>query len=152
MGEFLLFWMDNPPDPDIEFLRWQAFREVMANWVLGAVLVATAIILLCYFIHASRRKIRSASDLFAAYTPMYWLWLAVLPGIVVFLIYWLDYSKIFHDSPISYMSGAVVVSLWTTFLTLVVSYLLMLMPGVTPAKFRYRPYWLLYRSKGARVD
>ncbi len=152
MGEFLLFWMDNPPDPDIEFLRWQGFREVMANWVLGAVLVATAIILCCYIIHVSRRMIRTASDLFAAYTPMYWLCLAILPGIVVFAIYARDYSKIFSGSPISYMSGAVVVALWTTFLTLFVAYLLMLLPGVTPAKFRYRPYWLFYRSKGARVD
>ncbi len=146
--------MNHPPDPDIEFLHWQAFRKMMANWVLGAVLIAIAVILCCYSIHAARRKIRTASDLFAAYTPMYWLWLAVLPGVAVFLAYRHEYPKIFAESPISYLSGAVVVGLLTTFLTFLVSYLLMLIPGVTPAKFRYRPYGLFfsYCNKGARDD
>lgn len=152
MGDYLLPWMDFPPDPNIDLKRWLAFRQVMANWLLVAVLVTMVGILIAYAVHARRKKIHAPSDLFASYTPMYWLALAVVPGVVIFFIYKRDYGRIFNTSPISYMSGAVGVALWTILLTILLAYLTMLFPHVTPPKFRYRPYWFIFRSKGARVE
>jgi hypothetical protein len=45
---------------------------------------------------------------------------------------------------VSWITGAVNVGLWAAFLTLAVTYIGMCVPGITPAKFRYRPLWFFY--------
>jgi hypothetical protein len=145
MGQILLFWRVYPPDPNIDYIRWTGFCEAMAGWMVMGVLLATALIIGCYWLHAQRKKIRQPEDVFAPYTPMRWLWLACLPSIALFGIYANEYEKLFRNATMPFMTGAVGVGLEAGFLTFILAYLLMWIPGITPAKYRYRPRWLIYR-------
>lgn len=149
MGKVLLFWMSFPGS-DIDYVTWNEFRDMMAGWVMVCLLLTTAAIVGLYWNSARRKKIHTPADLFKPYTPMRWLWLAFVPVVLVFIVYAVEYRKLFSGAQVSYMSGAVAVGLWAGFLTLLLAYLLMLIPQITPAKFRYRPLWLFYRKKGVR--
>lgn len=149
MGKVLLFWM-GPPGP-IDYVTWNGFRDMVAGWVVGLLLLTTAAIVGLYMWSVRRKKIHTPDDLFKPYTPMRWLWLAFFPVVVVFIVYVVEYRKLFSGARVSYMSGAVAVGLWAGFLTFLLAYLLMLIPQITPAKFRYRPLWLFYHKKGART-
>lgn len=148
MGKVLLFWM-GPPGP-IDYVTWNGFRDMVAGWVVGLLLLTTAAIVGLYMWSVRRKKIHTPDDLFKPYTPMRWLWLALVPVVVVFIVYAVEYRKLFSGARVSYMSGAVAVGLWAGFLTFLLAYLLMLIPQITPDKFRYRPLWLFYRKKGVR--
>ncbi len=139
MGQ-LLFWMNNPPAPGIPLPDWHQFRSSMAGLIIACVLLTVIVIVTTYAIHARRKRIRRPADLFAAYTPMWWLAWSLLPGIAVFGLYIKFYYDTFPPQAKAFaMGGATQVGLWTVVLTFTIAYLLILFPGLTPGKFRYRP-------------
>lgn len=150
MCRVFLFWMIYPRDPNIDYAVWAGFCDAMASWVMMGSVLTTGVIVGLYIWSARRKKIRTPQDLFAPYTPMYWLGLVLVPAVVVFIVYAIEYRSLFSGAAISYMAGAVPVGVETGILTFLLSYPLMWIPGITPAKYRYRPLWLFCRKKGAR--
>lgn len=150
MCKVVLFWMVFPDDPTLPADQWSGFCNDMAGWVVGCLLLATAVIIGLYTWTARRKKIRRPRDLFAAYTPMYWLWLVWVPALVVFIVYATEYQRLFRDAVVSYMAGAVPIGLETALLTFGLAYFLMWIPGITPVKYRHRPRWILDSRRGIR--
>src|SRR5262245_21032507 len=140
MDKLLLFWMATPPDPKMDYLLWIGFRQDMSGWFLGIVLVVVAIITLSYCWMSRRLKIRNPGDPFRPFTPMGLLGLAAVPGIFMWILYGIRYTKIFPDARISFMSGAPI-AVWAVFLTYLMAQLLIWLPGITPPKYRYHPRW-----------
>lgn len=150
MDKILLFWMINPPHPEMEMETWGPFRASMSGWLVASVLVAVAAIGVLYYLHSRRLKIHAPRDLFGAYTPLRWLWLVLLPGLMLFMAYRHGYVVSFPDAPTSFMGGAVGLAAWGTLLALILSILVMAFPRMTPAKFRYRPLAVVYKRRAAR--
>jgi len=155
IGKIFLFllWMRYPPNPNIDYQEWLNFRQTLVVWIIWCSLLFTALIVGLYWWSARRRKIRSPDDLFVRYKPMYWLLLAFVPMIAVFVVYILEFQKLLDPAYVlvtSYIARAVIVGLWAGFLTFVLAYFLMWVRGLTPPKFLYRPRWLIYYRKGLR--
>jgi cobalamin synthase len=149
MYKMLLFWMVFPDDQTLPMDQWYGFCNTMAGWVVICFLLATAVIIGLYTWTAHRKKIRRPRDLFAHYTPLHWLWLTWVPALIVFIVYAMEYQRLFRDAIVSYMAGAVWIGLETALLTFVLAYLLIMwIPRITPAKYRYRPRWMLYNRRG----
>jgi hypothetical protein len=149
MGGFF-FWMGDPPVQDILALSWTNYVNSMgaiALMVTGTTILAIGGL---YFLTASRRKVFEPADLFAPYTPMYWLLLSILPVLAVGGVAGWTYEDALNSS-VGQASTSLQMGLWSGLVTLAFSYALMLFPGITPAKFRYRPWWLFYRNKGVKA-
>ena len=151
-ARIICFWMRNPTHQDMDYANWVSFREVVAWWVVVVWGVATAIIVGLYILWARSRKIRTPSSLFLPYAPLQTLWLAIIPAVVLFFV-----CRGLHDEIVGLswhalaMGPAVKCALWGGFLVLVSSYAFMLMPGVTPAIYRYRPIAWMLRGRVRRA-
>ena len=150
MCKLVLPWMVDPPDPNVDYVIWSGFCNALAGWLLGLSLVTIAVIIALYVRSARRKKICRPRDSFAPFTPMYWLWLALAPAVLIFIIYAIGYRSRFSHAGILDMGGAVGPAIVAGALSFLLAYLLMCIPGITPAKYRYRPRWLFYRNRGAR--
>jgi len=145
-------WLKEAPDQvGMTKLAWDSFVESMAVWALASFVVATGVIIGIYALHASNRRIHKWQDTFKHYWPADWLFLAAAPAAFMFWRYWSSFTDVFPRTPISAMGGALGVGMWTGFVTLVVSWVLICAPGVTPAKFRYRPLRVIYGKRGRLV-
>jgi|ERR1039458_3091752 uncharacterized BrkB/YihY/UPF0761 family membrane protein len=151
MGK-ILFWLSTQPDPNISGDLWTDFQNDFALYLLfGAALTIVATAGLYH--HSARKKlIRAAGDPFGKYTPMRWLWLALVPALVVSFLGWWQFHKRFPDAEVGFEGGAALVGLCCGALALLISFLLMLAPGITPPKFKYRPVgaFIAPRRQGAR--
>lgn len=145
MDKLLLFWMNNPPHPEMEMESWGPFRASMAAWLVLMVLLAVGMFSVFYYIHSRRLKIHSPADVFRPYTPLRWLRLTLIPGVVLFLVYRANYLQCFPDAPVSFMGHAAGLAIWGMFQSFALSVLVMALPRMTPAKFRYRPFAISYR-------
>lgn len=150
MDKLLLFWMINPPHPEMEVEAWGPFRASMAGWLVLMVLLVVGMIGVLYYVSSRRLKIHIPADVFRPYTPLKWLWLTLVSGVVLFLVYRHNYLVSFPDAPASFMGRAVGLALWGMFLTFLLSVLVMASPRMTPAKFRYRPFAIVYRRRRAQ--
>lgn len=150
MDKILLFWMINPPHPEMDVVTWGSFRASMAGWLMAAVLAAVGVIGVLYHFHSLRLKVHAPRDVFGPYKPLRWLWLVLVPAVILFIAYRHGYLVSFPDAPTSYMGRAGALAAWGTLLVLVVSVLGMAFPRMTPAKFRYRPLAVVYRRRSAR--
>ena len=150
MGK-VFFWMTESPDPcQIVTQTWNAFLDSMAAASVGVIVVITLLIVILYAGSAKRRRIHTPDDLFAAYTPMYWLLLAVVAAVVAGCTCAWQYHDLLPPESGGQISTSISIGVWTGLWTFVLGYLAILIPGITPAKFRYRPLWLFYHGKGAR--
>lgn len=150
MDKILLFWMINPPHPEMEVETWGPFRASMAGWLAVSVAVTIGAIAVLYYLHSRRLKVHSPKDLFGPYMPLRWLWLVLVPCVVLFMAYRHGYLVSFPDAPTSYMGRAVGLAAWGVLLAFVFSVLVMAFPRMTPAKFRYRPLAVVYKRRTAR--
>ena len=146
----LLFWQWSPPDPDMAVTLWRTFLDDMAGWLVGCVALGVVLISVCYSVHARRKPIRQADDVFASYTPMAWLAVAVVPAAVLFVAYWSEFDRLFSQTRVSWVGGAVALAVAGGLATLVLSYAAMWLPLITPRKFRYRPRAFLMRQRPLR--
>jgi heme/copper-type cytochrome/quinol oxidase subunit 2 len=152
MGKILLPWLSTQPDPNISGDLWTDFQNDFALYLLvGAVvtIVATAAL---YRYSARRKLIRAAGDPFGGYTPMRWLWLAVMPAVGVSILGWWQFGKRFPDAEADFAGSAALVGLICGALALLFSFLSMLSPEITPPKFKYRPVgaFIALRRRWAR--
>lgn len=154
MGRIVLFWLGLPPDPTIPYRQWLGFKDMIAGWILGAVILISVVILMFYWRSARRLKISNDRplELFQPYRPLLWLWLSGIPIMLIGILFCYYYTDYFGASVIVIGYG-IVAGLWAGLLTFMLSYTLLTLPvlGITPAKFKYRPLWLVYRHRGRRV-
>jgi hypothetical protein len=148
----MFFWMQNPPDTvNILGERWSEYLDTMASACLFVVIVFVVLTLLLYSSSAARKKIRLPADVFAPYTPIYWLCLSIPAGILMAVICVWTFADMLGDKAGGIAHTAATLALWAFVWTLLLSYLGILIPGITPPKFRYRPLWLFYWKKGVRT-
>lgn len=147
----IFFWMQVPPDGNILGENWDQYLNTMAAIYLLVVLLAVVATVLIYRAAAASKKIHVPDDVFAPYTPIYWLCLSVPAGIAMAIICVWTYGKTFGEQAGGMEYTAATLGWWTFLTCLVLGYLGILIPGITPAKFRYRPLWLLCRKWGVRT-
>jgi hypothetical protein len=153
MMDTVLFFLDSF-DNQVPLDNWQRFVDAIGLVVVITVLFSTAVIAILYYWAALRRKVVTPSDLFSPYKPMYWLLLCILAGLVASVISAFQYEPILGPEGITGMGEFVVsaqIGLYTTALVFVLAYLGILLPALTPSKFRYRPLWLFVKTRGARM-
>jgi|GEM_PF-1208141 len=151
LAEILLFWLTEQPDPDgsrMSYSAWKAFIDSMSGWLLAAVLLGTATIVMAYAIHARSRRIHAPQDLFASFVPLNWLFLSVIPAIVLGYRYYSLFETTFPLTAFRPTLTALEVAAWTCLLTFVLSHLIVMLPGITPSRYRYRPLWFVMRHAG----
>ncbi len=142
---FPLAWMDDPPDPQrIDAEAWLRFADSIAGWWVLTVILTCSLIVAVYAWAARRRKIRSVQDVFGPYGPMRALFLSVLAALFMFFLFDLEYARRFTGA-LSATGTGVFVALWAAAWALWLGYLLICLPGITPAKYRHRPVAFLHR-------
>ena len=149
MGRFF-FWMVDPPSPQILAESWANYLDLVAAVSISLILITVVFTTWMYWISARHRRVHEPSDLFAPYTPMRWLLLALVPLAVCAGVAAWKYQDMLNSGE-GEASIAMQVALWSGLLTFLLAYAAMLLPHITPAKFRYRPLWLFYRHKGAKA-
>ncbi len=148
LGRIVYFWMGVPPDRDnIPLIRWLAFRDELAAVTLVVLALMVTLALLWYRSAALRKKLRTPADVFGPYTPMIRLLITLVAGVVLAAYYGVRYDQEFHGAVVSWVQGSFSVGVWTALWTLFIAYILICLPGITPAKFKYRPYGLLFKHK-----
>lgn len=139
----LLFWLSRPPDTDpqrMTYMMWNNFLDVIAGLMLIVVLLAIATAVAGYAMHARRLRIVHPRDYFQSFTPLRWPpILALLPALILFWRYIAEYKRLFPSTPLSPIGGAVSVAFASWLLTWLLSRAMAMLPGITPAVFRYRP-------------
>lgn len=150
MDKFFFWLSDNPPTPDIPLDKWTEYLSDLAVAAILFIAAIVAVTVVMYWRRAAYLRIHKPVDLFAPYTPMRWLFLAfvVLFG-VGGLAAW-RYKDVL-GSDVGMPAVALEIGVWSCLLAFAVSYLVILIPGITPAKFRYRPLWLFYKNKGVKA-
>jgi hypothetical protein len=149
----MFFWMQNPPGGGaITSQMWADFLDSMALTSMYIVAVATLLIVAGYATMAKNRKIYEPADVFAVYTPMFWLFAALPVALIAGGICWWQYRDALGDNAPSAEAVSLQIALCVGISTLLLAYLIILIPSplITPSKFRYRPWWLFYRNKGRR--
>jgi hypothetical protein len=149
MGK-LFFWMwDRPADAArITATRWNEFLDFCGMFSAGTIVVATIVIFLLYARSAKGLKLHTHEPLFARYSPLTWLWLAPLSALFAAA----GCAWGYHDL-VPADSDGVLVTTFEVFLATAVcataaGYLIVLIPGITPGKFKYRPRAWMYRGRG----
>jgi len=151
MGK-IFFWLTNPVDPtNILFEKWTSFLDFLGATFVLIVLAMVVIITLIYSSAAAARKIYKPADVFLPYTPMNWLWLSAVAALMAGGICAWRYADYLGPKANGVVTVSLWVGVWTGLWVLLLSYLLMMLPGITPSKFRYRPLWLFYRHRGVRM-
>lgn len=135
-------------DPDIPFERWAPFTDAALLQTCALIGVFAALIALCYALHARRLKIRRPQDVFRPFAPLRWLLLSLAPGALAAGSFYRQFTWQFPSSPASPLPTSLRLFVFAAGLSLLLGYALLCLPGITPAKFRYRP--ILWFVRGAR--
>jgi len=147
---WILFWMQSPWDENITVEDWGQYLDALSwEFILWVVVF---VLLICAIYFFSVRRLVFA-DLQRPFRPMRWLWLSLVPGIIVGVR-----AALLFDSfdGLSGKFGAIPsgisTGLMAVFLTLVFAWLSFLVKGVTPEMFEARPYglinWIRRKFKG----
>jgi hypothetical protein len=139
------------PDSGIPDSSWAGFLDLMAAMTALVILVTVVITILCYASAARRRKVYFLDDLFASYTPMRWILLAIPAALVAGGLCFWQYEGAL-DSTEGRWGVALQIALLNGVLSAMIAYLfIVLVPRFTPAKFRYRPAPYLHKKRVARA-
>lgn len=155
--QILLSWLGQPKGayPD----DWSDFLDIFVVTFCLVVALTVLMTVVFYAISARQKRIHFPADVFAAYTPMLWLLLSVVGGLVVALLFnhfasAQDYIR--PDAPpvlgsdandartvyaiyLFAYSGALCAALSWVLITAV--------PWFTPREFKYRPAPFLHERK-----
>ncbi|MFN0106876.1 MAG: hypothetical protein ACKV2U_32885 [Bryobacteraceae bacterium] len=146
----MFFWMTDPPGSgQIALSTWREYLASMASVSLVAVVLGVGVIVFLYMRSASAMRVRVWSDVFKTYAPNYWLLLSLLGFFGMGGYAWMDYSTL-GEGAVGAEFVAFQIAVWTLFWTALLSFLIVCMPGVTPPKFRYRPYAIFVSGRGVR--
>jgi hypothetical protein len=147
MDNFFFWLVDNPPG-GVKTGPWEDYLSTMAVYAILFIALVGAAVVLLYVISANRRKIHRPDDCFAPYTPMRWLWLELLVFAGVATLAYFNYEDL--KSSEAQINISMELAGYTFLLGLILTYFVILIPGITPLKFRYRPLWFLYAGKGVK--
>jgi len=151
----IFFWIPMPPPPSGYILQtkdWDTYLDKVALATVVILLITVLSIVGLYAYFARRRRILSPANLFQPYDCMLWLLLSLPAGFIAGIIAGLT------DLPLTPLSDsvqarvctgmeliptAIQIGLATALPCFVVAALLILIPGITPPAFKYRPQeWL----------
>lgn len=139
----LLFWLWEQPDQNarnMTYTDWNAFLDSMAGLLAVSVIVTVAIAVIGYAVHARKLRITYADHYFASFTPLRWpLLLALTPAALVLWRFVVEYKTLFPLTAVSPLGAALQAGVWAGLLSFLLARLLVMLPGITPRKFRYRP-------------
>jgi len=145
MGYLLLSWWLEKPSEEIADTSWESFLNTMGIVVALAILVIVIATLVCYQLLARQRKIHSLGDVFAPFTPLYSLFLSVAAGLIVALAASSQYASAL-DTTQGEMGVLLKLAIASVLFSAALAYLLIVVvPWLTPDKFRYRPAPYLHR-------
>jgi hypothetical protein len=134
---YFFFFLRLPQD--VEFDTWNKFLAEVFGVFVGAVFPLSLIAVVLYSKAARAIKIRYPSDLFKPYTPMLWLLLSWIAGLITGTYFSYRYHDLFPDNPAS-GGSAVEMGLYAIFWASWLCFLAVrFIPEVTPDKFKYRP-------------
>ena len=148
----LLFWLSRPPDTDavnMPYTAWNNFLDGIAGLMMILVIAVVAVTVAGYALHAHRLRIVHPRDYFRSYSPLRWpIFLAFLPALILLWRYIVEYKRFFPGTLVSPIGGAVSVAIAGWLVTWVASRVIVMLPFITPAKFRYRPLaWFVSRGR-----
>jgi len=145
------FLASMPPDPAMGIDLWLNFRQEVIGWLLISVLMTVAAIVGIYYRASRKLTVRMPPDPFRPYTPMRWLWLSVVPGFIITVVYVVRYAGLFPLARVPAVGAAVIAGITTALVTYVIAQVAIWMPGITPLKFLYHPRWpwRLFRRRAA---
>lgn len=151
MRDIWNFLASMPPDPAMGIDLWLGFRQEIIGWLLISVLVTVAAIVGIYSWTSRKLTVRKETDPFLPYTPMRWLLLSVVPGVVITVVYVIRYASLFPQARVPAVGAAVMAGITTALVTYVIAQVAIWMPGITPLKFLYHPRWpwRLFRRRAA---
>jgi hypothetical protein len=151
MGK-LLFGLQDPLAPDqVGVIKWEAYLSTLAGVFVAIVLLTILLIGVAYAFAARRRRIHTPADLFEPYLPMGMLSLSLVGMTAMGIAAYVLYQSMIGDGIPGAFQAAMYAGSEALLLSLVGGYLAMLIPGVTPAKYKYRPVGLLIGKRGARI-
>jgi hypothetical protein len=134
---WLFFWMQGPFDNDITEEDWGLYLDALSWEFLLFVVIFVALICGVY-VYFTRRL--TFDHLLKPFWPMRFLWLAVLPGIIVGVRAMMLFDSI---EGLSGKGGAIPAAISSGFFAMIVTalagWLSFLLPRVTPAMFQLRP-------------
>lgn len=156
--DIIFFWISMPDPTDYYRILgkdWDKYISDMASVTLVIILIAALIIVGLYAYFARQRRIQSPMDLFRPYNCMWWLLLSFPAGVGAAIEAGLAFPA---SNPTQYaidnniaqtsrfqeaLGTCIKMGLETTLLCFVIAALLILIPGITPPAFKYRPHeWL----------
>ena len=150
----LFFWLSDLPDQSASSMTvttWDAFVDSIIAQATIFIAIFVVIAVVGYTIQARRRRIIYPDQYFKSFTPLRWpLWISLTPAALVLWRFVEDYHSAFPSTTVSPIALALKTSLMTFFLTWLVSRLLVMFPGITPKKFRYRPLWFIPKARLSR--
>jgi heme/copper-type cytochrome/quinol oxidase subunit 2 len=155
LRSLLLFWLSDQPDQNpnnMTYTAWTAFLDSIAAQMLICIVVFVIISVVGYAVHARRLRITYPDQYFATFTPLRWPWLVALtPAVIILWRFVADYRTTFPVTSVSPLMAALQASVFTLFLSWLVARLLVMLPGITPRKFRYRPLWFVPKARLTRA-
>ena len=145
--EYMFFWMLSPFDPAVSQTEWDNYLNYMA-WITILIVVVTVVdIAALYAYSARKRRIRTPADLFAPYTCMRWLWLSIPAAIGGGVTAFLNFATYCGEEATGVVPASISMGVETFLLCFVFGYLIILIPGITPPAFKYRPREWIFRPK-----
>jgi hypothetical protein len=149
----IFFWMEEPPDPaNIVLEDWDRFLELMARATSLVVLSLVIIIVFAvYFPRAHGRRIHAETDLFEPYTPMHCLWLSLIGGLTVGGMCAWRYSDYLGGDAGGLPGVVVQMGVSAALSIVIISVACFVVPGITPARFKYRPFAVFMSHRGVKA-
>ena len=145
--QFLFFWMLSPYDSAVSQTDWDTYLNFMAWITILIVLVTVADVVGLYAYSARRRKIRAPADLFRTYRCMWWLLLSIPAAIGAGVTAALNFSRYCGDDASGTVPASISIGVETFLVSFILGYLIILIPGITPAIFKYRPKEWIFHPK-----
>ena len=149
--QYMFFWMLSPFDPSVTQTDWDNYLNYMAWTEIFVLLIAVASIVGLYAYSARRRRIHGPEDLFRPFRCMWWLLLCVPAGVVAAVVALLKFPVFCGEEATGVAPAAISIGLETTLLCLIIGYLIILFPGVTPPILKYRPRAWFFRARRAGI-
>ncbi len=145
--QFIFFWMLSPFDSSVSQTEWDTYVDFMAWITILIVLVSVAAIIGLYAFSARRRRIRTPADLFRTYRCMWWLFLSIPAAVGAGIVAALNFVKYCGEEATGVVPASISIGVETFLLCFVLGYLIILIPGITPPAFKYRPKEWIFHPK-----
>jgi hypothetical protein len=156
--DIIFFWIPMPIANNYYQILvgdWERYLQDRALVTLVVVLIAVLVVVGLYTYSARQRRIHSSVDLFRPYNCMWWLLLSIPAGVAAAIEAALTFppstptqeaiEKTIQQTARwqEALGTSIGIGLETSLLCLVFAALLILIPGITPPAFKYRPQeWL----------